>query len=69
LFNTSNTKFYHLNYPSKDKDNQLQKKCKKLSSMLGGYHKQKYTLDDCDFKRNQTLLQYVAKLFMCVIIF
>jgi hypothetical protein len=25
LFDKSNTKFYHLNCPSKDKDNQLQK--------------------------------------------
>ncbi len=42
--------------------------------MLGGYHKQKYTIDkysssNCDLKRNQTLLQYVAKFIICVIIF
>jgi hypothetical protein len=35
LSDTSNTKFYHLNCPSKDKDNQLQKKIKKAFINVG----------------------------------
>ncbi len=40
---------------------------------MGGYHEKKYTLDNysnsnCDYKKNQTLLQDVAKFIICVII-
>ncbi len=35
LSDTSNIKFYHLNCPSKDKDNQLQKKIKKVFISVG----------------------------------